>query len=288
MKVLGFGEIIWDIYPDNKQTIGGAMFNFCAHMAHLGDETYLISAVGRDRFGFDAGQELIRHGVSKIFLQKNRYETGKCIVTLNEKKVPQFDVLSDVSYDHIRFDSMILNKINAIEPDLFVFNTLIQRAPASRAALGYTLARASFPEIFCDVNIREGCYDADSLRLCLSRATVIKISADEGHVVYDLGLAEEKQGRSLAEAIAEKYPNIKAVVYTLGAEGSEVYDAKTGVTYSSGKPEQVKVVSTVGAGDCYGATFCHEYFSGKTIPEAIKSATERANIVVSNLEAIPF
>lgn len=287
MKVLGFGEIIWDIYPE-KQTIGGAMFNFCAHMAHLGDETYLISAVGRDGFGFDAIKELARHGVSSAFLQKNRHETGKCMVTLDEKKVPRFDVLPDVAYDHIRCDPEILKKIKKLAPDLFAFNTLIQRAPDSRAALVSILSNVRFPDIFCDVNIRKDCYDAESLFLCLSRATVVKISADEGHFIYDLGLAGKKEGATLAEAVAERYPNVKAVVYTLGADGSEVLDTKTGVTYCSGKPEQVDVVSTVGAGDCYGATFCHEYFSGKTIPDAIKSATDRANVVVSSIEAIPF
>ena len=77
MKVLGFGEIIWDIYPE-KQTIGGAMFNFCAHMAHLGDEAYIISAVGNDSFGLNAGRELMRHGVSRAFLHCSRRQHFRC------------------------------------------------------------------------------------------------------------------------------------------------------------------------------------------------------------------
>ena len=50
MKALVFGEIIWDVYPD-EQVIGGAPFNFSAHLSHLGNETYLISAVGEDELG---------------------------------------------------------------------------------------------------------------------------------------------------------------------------------------------------------------------------------------------
>ena len=34
MKILSFGEIIWDIYSD-KKCIGGAPFNFAAHCARL-------------------------------------------------------------------------------------------------------------------------------------------------------------------------------------------------------------------------------------------------------------
>ncbi len=34
MKILSFGEIIWDVYED-KKCIGGAPFNFAAHCARL-------------------------------------------------------------------------------------------------------------------------------------------------------------------------------------------------------------------------------------------------------------
>ena len=47
MKAIVFGEIIWDIYSEEK-VIGGAPFNFSAHLSHLGCEAYLISAVGED------------------------------------------------------------------------------------------------------------------------------------------------------------------------------------------------------------------------------------------------
>ena len=30
MNVLSFGEVLWDVYPDNKY-IGGAPLNFAAH-----------------------------------------------------------------------------------------------------------------------------------------------------------------------------------------------------------------------------------------------------------------
>ena len=50
MKYIVYGEVIWDIYPDGE-VIGGAPFNFSAHLAHLGDEVYLISAVGKDELG---------------------------------------------------------------------------------------------------------------------------------------------------------------------------------------------------------------------------------------------
>ena len=45
MKALSFGEILWDIYP-TERFIGGAPFNFAAHLARLGAEVCMLSAVG--------------------------------------------------------------------------------------------------------------------------------------------------------------------------------------------------------------------------------------------------
>ena len=53
MKVLSFGEILWDIYPDKKY-IGGAPFNFAAHLAKHGEEIYMLSCLGKDSLGEEA------------------------------------------------------------------------------------------------------------------------------------------------------------------------------------------------------------------------------------------
>ena len=47
MKFVSFGEIIWDIY-ENERSIGGAPLNISAHASLYGFDSYLISAVGND------------------------------------------------------------------------------------------------------------------------------------------------------------------------------------------------------------------------------------------------
>lgn len=83
-------------------------------------------------------------------------------------------------------------------------------------------------------------------------------------------------------------PNLKMVVYTLGKKGSVVLDSQSGIHYESWKLADVKVVSTVSAGDCFGAIFLSTYFNGGSISEAIHAATERSNIVVARRESVPF
>ena len=73
----------------------------------------------------------------------------------------------------------------------------------------------------------------------------------------------------------------------MGKKGSAAYDFKNGAAVFSGEPERVPVVSTVGAGDCFGASFLFALNRGDGIEGAIRFATERSNVVVSNTEAIP-
>ena len=47
MKIQVFGDILWDVFPD-KREIGGAAFNFAAHIARLGANVKMLSAVGAD------------------------------------------------------------------------------------------------------------------------------------------------------------------------------------------------------------------------------------------------
>ena len=50
MQILSFGEILWDIFPD-KKVIGGAPFNFSAHLAKLGAQVSFVTEVGDDELG---------------------------------------------------------------------------------------------------------------------------------------------------------------------------------------------------------------------------------------------
>jgi len=286
MKAIVYGETIWDIFPE-EQVIGGAPFNFAAHLAHLGNETYLISAVGKDELGKKALAMAAHHGVKTDLIQENSYKTGSCLVTLDEKGIPSYNVLIDVAYDHITAEKATINAIQGLHADMFYFNTLIQRCEESRQSLIRILDTCEFSEIVCDINLRKDCFDRDSLALCMEKATIVKISDEEGHFLYELSLLE-KGDNDLSHAVAARYPNVKLVVYTLGKDGSMVLDTASGILYKSGKPADVKVVSTVGAGDCFGATFASTYLNGGTIPEAIRAAIERSNIVVAHREAVPF
>ena len=285
MKALIFGEVIWDVYPD-KSVIGGAPFNFAAHLSHLGVDAYLITGVGNDNLGENAISEMEKHGVKTDFVVKNNFDTGVCTVTLDENKIPSYYVHLNTAYDNISVDHDVIDAIKQLNADVFYFNTLIQRNDVSQNSLKYILDNVDFKDIFCDINIRKDCFDYDSLKLCMEKSTIVKISDEEAHYLYDLGLIK---GNDIIKDVACAFPNLKQIVYTRGGDGSCVYDAKTDTITDSGQLPKTEVVSTVGAGDCYGATYIACYLcKGTSIKDAIDAASKRSAVVVASLEAVPF
>ena len=92
--------------------------------------------------------------------------------------------------------------------------------------------------------------------------------------------------REAAGMIAARYPRIKLLLITCGAEGSLCYDCRGGRFYECAA-EPADVVSTVGAGDSFGATFLVWYMKTKDISFALKQASRVSAFVVSRQGAVP-
>lgn len=283
MKILSFGEIIWDVYAD-KSCIGGAPFNFAAHAAGLGADSYLVSAVGDDKPGTDALKAAKKFGIKDDFIQTvPDKQTGACLVSLNEQKVPSYNILTDVSYDYISFPQ----NIEGMEFDVFCFGTLIQRSENNVKTIIDLLNKVKFKEVLCDINIRPPFYNENSIRLCFESASILKISREELSVTVKAVFgAEVKDYSAAAEMIVSAYKNIKLVIITLDSDGSYVYDAENKTEYRR-MCEKVNVVSTVGAGDSYTAAFAVSLLSGDNIKTALDKATKLSAFVVEHAEAVP-
>lgn len=281
MKLLSFGEIIWDVFPDAAH-IGGAPLNFAAHAAMQGVDSYILSGVGRDELGSRAMDEVAALGVNSSLVSVSDRATGQCLVTLDENAIPSYNVLSDTAYDLIEAPSA-----EALKGfDVLAFGTLALRGEHNRKALADVIGSATFGEIFTDLNIRAPFYSDDSINFCLSNATIVKISDEELPIVTRASLGKELSVESAARALCEKFTQIKIVIITKGRDGAYAYDARDGKEYSC-PTDGSKAVSTVGAGDSFGATFLSQYFSGKDIPECLRIASRVSGFVVSREGAVP-
>lgn len=287
MRILSIGEIIFDIYEDSA-VIGGAPLNFCAHCALLGAESALISAVGNDDYSEKAINRLKGFGVDTSFVKKSALATGKCIVTMDENAVPCYDVIRPAAYDDIRLNENDIIEIRKFSADVFAFGTLIQREKNSENALRKILSECSFGEIFCDVNLRSGCYNEASCRLCLENATILKLSDEEEPMLASFGFYEKKADREeIVREISAKFPNIKLILFTMGENGSAVYEKKNDKFYYF-EAVKVNAVSTVGAGDSYSAAFLCEYLKSWDVKKSGIAGTKLSAKVVSVKEAVPI
>ena len=89
-----------------------------------------------------------------------------------------------------------------------------------------------------------------------------------------------------AETLSDSFKNLKIIIITRGEKGSIVFDALSKKTYEQ-DGKRVEVVSTVGAGDSFSASFMAKYIKTKDIEKSLKLATEISGFVVSKKDAIP-
>ena len=281
MKLLSFGEIIWDIF-DKSAYIGGAPLNLAAHAAMQGSNACIVSCVGDDRLGREAISEIEKTGVKTDYVSVCNKPTGQCIVILDEHAVPSYNLIPDAAYDYITINPALFSE----KFDILSFGTLSLRKRHNITTLKKLISQENYKEIFTDLNIRKPFYSGESILFCLQNATIVKISDEELPVVTDMIIGEKLLPEAAALAIAKKFSNLKIIIITKGENGSMAYDCTKKKFYSC-NAVKTKVVSTVGAGDSFGATFLTQYFRTTDIDYSLNIASKVSGFVVSVKEAVP-
>ena len=208
MKILSFGEVLWDVYPDGA-VLGGAPLNFAAHTSIQGAESYLISAVGNDELGRKTLEEVKKLGVKTEYISVNsEKETGKCLVTLDENATPSYNLLSDVSYDYIEAPDILDERF-----DVLAYGTLALRGDFNKKSLERLISKENFSDIYSDLNIRPPFYSDESIDFCLRNATIVKISDEELSTVTLSALGKELSNTDSAKELSKKFSQIKIVSY---------------------------------------------------------------------------
>ena len=280
-KVLAFGEILWDTYPDNRY-IGGAPLNFAAHLARHKEEVYMLSALGNDEPGSAALKKLNQWNIHTDHVNiLDGIPTGNCVVTLDSAGIPSYDLWNDVAYDRISCDNI------TDDYDVLYFGTLSLRGEYNFTELQKLIRTHNFSEIFVDLNIRPPHYSCDTVSYGANTATIIKISDEEMDVVAEhLGIKGYEDHTVFAQMLCDKFDNLGIIIMTLGAKGAYVLDCRSGEGYYS-PSAKAEVVSTVGAGDSFSAAFLHRYMQDCNIRECADYANKIAGIVVSHTAAVP-
>ena len=281
MKILAFGEIIFDIVNGNA-SMGGAPLNFCAHAVRAGAQAYLMSAVGNDAYGIEARQKIAYYGVDDTYVGTvEGYPTGTCNVQLNEKGEPTYLLAEDTAYDYIPMPEELPEDL-----DVFYFGTLALRQEHNRKILQRLLRKKPAQEIFVDINIRPPFDLFENITMALKHATILKISEEELPLVVSRIFGGAYTTNTAIYALTKRYKNLKLILLTRGEDGSVAYDQFDGEVHFC-DAVKTQVVSTVGAGDSFSATFVVNYLNGDKCDEALRKASEVSAYVVSHKGAIP-
>ncbi len=292
MNTFVFGEVLWDILPD-KKVIGGAPFNFAAHLEQLGNHSLLISAVGDDALAKETRMAVAARGVDTRYIGTADRPTGYCNVTFDGEN-PIYALAEDVAYDHITVSEEDVDKIAKTPRRNLYFGSLAQRSRTSYKALSLLISRVSWDNIFFDINLREPYIQADTIREGMYYCTVLKISRGECDMLERLHLAsvqrnnygsENKFFEALCRDLCALY-KIKTVLITLDKDGAMAYDAADGRVYYA-KSEPTEVVSAVGAGDGSFAAFAHFKMLDQSTDRALAKAVAVGSYVVGQKESIP-
>ncbi len=241
----------------------------------------MASAIGEDDLGKQAIQKLKSWNVNTDYVNVDKQlQTGQCIVKLDEKGIPTYNLLRNVAYDHIEC------RAENEQFDALYFGTLSLRDSDNLISLKNLLKNNLFKEVFVDVNIRPPFYSKDSILFALDNATIIKISDEELPILLKTVYGDLSDGKNAFSLLSESFHNLKMIILTMGEKGSVAYDCKNTQKYEM-RAKKVTVVSTVGAGDSFSAAFMYSYLSGKNIEECLREASELSAFVVSQKDAIP-
>lgn len=280
--VTGIGEVLWDLLPDGRK-IGGAPANFAYHISQFGLPGCVVSAVGHDSLG----DEIVATVDSKDILnriERTDFPTGTVKVEVDAAGIPQYDICSDVAWDHIPFTPKI--EETAMRTRAVCFGSLAQRGEESRRTINRFLdimPRGADSLVVFDVNLRQSFYDREILTGSIGRCDTLKINDEELTVISQMLGCSGDNDIDCCRELINRF-GLKILILTCGVNGSHVV---TPDKVSFMPTPQVAVADTVGAGDSFTAAFTASILQGKSIAEAHKKAVDTSAYVCSRYGAMP-
>jgi len=278
MRLLAWGELLWDLFLDGPR-LGGAAANVTYHAARLGAESLLVSRVGADDLGRRALAELGRAGVDTrhVGVDSER-PTGTVRVELLGREA-RFAIGEQVAWDRISWSPALARDIARV--DVVVFGTLAQRTPLGAGALATALAHTA-PDAWhlCDLNLRAPFVGRGVVDASLRQAHAVKLNEQEAAELGELFDTHDPVSWLLGQ------PTIRLVALTLGARGSvlaargERYE-HPGFALSDGAGD------SVGAGDAFTAALATLLPRGCSLPTMASVANRYAAFVASCPGAMP-
>lgn len=280
-KVLGVGELLWDVLPEGKK-LGGAPCNFAYHMSQAGFDSFVVSAVGNDKDGEEILEVVKSLGLSDSFINVlDDYDTGTVLVEVDSNGIPNYIIKEKVAWDFINCSDTLLKL--ASEADAVCYGSLAQRNWESRSAISNILdnTKQNCLRIY-DVNLRQSFYSKQVILDSLKVSNILKLNDEELPIVANLLGVAGSEREQLNHLLSDF--NLKLIAYTKGSEGSLLLTTNE-VSYM--EVPKVNVIDTVGAGDTFTAILIAGLLKKIELKKIHQLATEAAAYVCTQTGATP-
>ena len=233
LMFVGIGEVLFDVFEDGTETLGGAPLNVAVHLHQLASflgfgEGTVVSSVGADPSGERIHKSLRKRGMSTRYLLTEPLRPTGHVPVFMHKGEPAYQIEADAAWDYLQ-PEVSLDQL-AARCHAVCFGSLAQRSPVTRATVRRFLQNAPQAVRLYDANLRrntlsgEEGYSAEIVDSSCQIATVIKMNCSELRMISRLlGLASsevqaESSLRRAMEALLARYP-ADAVVLTRGDQG---------------------------------------------------------------------
>jgi adenosine kinase len=232
------------LVPDMRREFGGCAGNIAYNLKLLGGHPLIMAAVGEDYQPYAYRLEKLRIAQTHIREVKNTY-TAQAFITTD---------LDD-------------NQITAFHPGAMNYSHLNHVADASQVSLGIIapdgregmvnhareFEESGIPFVF-DPGQGLPMFSGEELLSFVRQASYVAVNDYEGRMLQD------KTGQTLEQLSRQ----VKALVVTQGAEGSQIFADGTSHRIPPVKPE--RVLDPTGCGDAYRAGLLHGIAQGLDWP----------------------
>ncbi|MCG7993138.1 MAG: carbohydrate kinase [Candidatus Thiodiazotropha lotti] len=240
-KLIIYGEVLYDCFPNGEQVLGGAPFNVAWHLQAFGQSPYFVSRVGRDAEGERILQSMADWGMETAGVQQDdEHPTGRVVISL-EQGEPSYEIMADAAYDFI--DSTALNSLGC---EMLYHGSLGLRNTTARSALE-RLKQNGAESVFLDVNLRPPWWQRESVMRWINQADWLKLNQ------HELDQLDGGAGDLHEQALAFKQKHdLTGLIVTMGEQGAFVLSDQPSPLQVIPEASQ-ETVDSVGAGDAFTA-----------------------------------
>jgi fructokinase len=300
LTFVGIGEVLYDVFEDGTESLGGAPLNFSVHVHQLASRLgighgTIVSCISSDQRGHRILDSLHQLGISARYLGKDENHPTGLVSVFMRNGEPGYQIEAGAAWDYLG-DRPLFKEL-AGQCDGVCFGSLAQRSPLSRDSIRAFLQNAPQAIRLYDVNLRKNTltgecgYSPEIVAYSCRAATIIKANRSELFSVLDLlGIAcpvdRTINGiRSSMGMLLANFP-AKAIIVTLGAEGTIALN-RNGEFDLSSPVTTIGTPHPVGAGDACSAGILFGFTLGWNIHTTMELANRMGADVVAHPSATP-